>query len=612
MASTHANWRFFRAGGFDQVRLDTADELLRIGQLDQKLWVALACPVAGIEFDGRMLELVDSDGDGFVRAPELIAAVGWTKARLQDVDVLSQKLAGVPLASIRPDDEAGARIIAAAQEVLAEEPDANGLITVQAASAAKMRRIEKDLLAWHTRGEQAMPLGEDTASAHAALSAVRQKIDDWFVRCSLAAFDERAIGALSVREESLSALSSQSLTASADGIAQMPLARVQAGAGLSLSQGLNPAWQARMNAFLAQVVVPMLGQQAQLSAADWQDLQGKWAGYEAWLAEKPDASVQAQGLQELEQLALYVRGLMELANNFVAFRNFYARQGKATFQVGTLYLDGRACELCVAVNDAAKHATMAGLSNMFLAYVDCVRGDEKRSIAAAFTAGDSDQLMVGRNGIFYDRQGRDWNASIVKLVSQPISLRQAFWSPYKRVGRLISEQIQKMAASKANAADAQLALAAKQTGQKASEAKPAAPSAFDVGKFAGIFAAIGLALGALGTALAATMGGLLSLHWWQIPLVLMSLMLVISGPAVLLAWLKLRSRNLGPLLDANGWAVNARARINLAFGASLTQRAVLPDNAERSLVDPYADKPTPWGLYAVVAVLFVALAWFLR
>ena len=31
------HWRFFRAGGFDQVCLDSAAELLAIGDLDQKL-----------------------------------------------------------------------------------------------------------------------------------------------------------------------------------------------------------------------------------------------------------------------------------------------------------------------------------------------------------------------------------------------------------------------------------------------------------------------------------------------------------------------------------------------------------------------------------------------
>jgi hypothetical protein len=92
----------------------------------------------------------------------------------------------------------------------------------------------------------------------------------------------------------------------------------------------------------------------------------------------------------------------------------------------------------------------------------------------------------------------------------------------------------------------------------AATAKPPAQQAFDVGKFAGIFAAIGLAVGAIGTA-TAVVTGLLGLKWWQMPLVILGLMLLISGPAVIVAWFKLRSRNLGPILDANGWAVNARA-----------------------------------------------------
>ena len=143
-------------------------------------------------------------------------------------------------------------------------------------------------------------------------------------------------------------------------------------------------------------------------------------------------------------------------------------------------------------------------------------------------------------------------------------------------------------------------------------AQPAPPAAFDVAKFAGIFAAIGLALGAIGTALAALLGGLFSLSWWQIPLVLLGVMLLISGPAVIVAWFKLRSRTLGPILDANGWAINARARINIPFGTSLTQLAQLPANAQRSMVDPYADKPSkaPYVL-ATVGVLGL-LIWLFR
>jgi hypothetical protein len=238
------------------------------------------------------------------------------------------------------------------------------------------------------------------------------------------------------------------------------------------------------------------------------------------------------------------------------------------------------------------------------------------TIVAALTGGDVDEMMVpGRNGVFYDRQGRDWNASVVKVVEAPVSVRQAFWSPYKRVGRMIGDQIQKFAAAREKAVDTQAAAGVAGAGAKVEAPAPAAPGApapaFDIAKFAGIFAAIGLALGALGTALAAVVSGFLSLPAWQMPLVLAGIVLLISGPSMLLAWLKLRQRNLGPLLDANGWAVNTRARINIPFGGALTGVAALPAGASRSMSDPYAEKSSPWRAWILLLILvaLVAVAW---
>ncbi len=620
MTNASPHWRFFRAGGFDQVRLDTAAELLNIGQLDQKLWVALSCPVKGIEFDARTLGFVDSDGDGQVRAPELIAAVQWAGARLKDPEVLAGKLPGVPLAAIRDDDAEGQAIAQAARELLQDLGASDGMVTAEAANAAQARHAQRAEAAWQAAGQAARVLGDCTAAAHDALQAVAEKVEDWFVRCRLAAYDERAGSALNAADTTLAALGGSTLKMEADSVAALPLARVQAGAALPLGAGLNPAWAARMTALRDAAVTPLLGARDALTEADWQALKGKLAPYASWLAGKPDAAAEGEGVRKLEQLAHYVRDLLQLANNFVAFRDFYTRQGKASFQVGTLYLDGRSAELCVAVNDAGRHAALATLSRMCLVYCDCVRGGEKLSVAAAFTAGDSDQLMVGRNGVFYDRQGRDWDATISKIVEHPISLRQAFWSPYKKLVRLIGEQLQKVAASKAKAADDRLSTAALEGGKKvatasAAPAAPApAPAPFDVAKFAGIFAAIGLAVGAIGSALASVLAGVFALKWWQLPFALAGLLLIISGPAVILAWFKLRSRNLGPILDANGWAINARAKINIPFGTSLTQLAQLPPNAERALTDPYAEKKQPWGWYLglLAVVLLAAFAWVLR
>jgi hypothetical protein len=606
------HWKFFLAGGFDQVRIDTAADLVHLRELDQKLWVALSCPTTGIEFDARTLALLDSDGDGHIRAPELLAAIDWAVARLGDTSVFEQRLAGVPLAAIK--DEA---ILTVARGL---QPAGESLVTVAAASTAEAEYSARAMAAWEAAGAAARPLGDATEAACATLAAVKEKLDDFFVRCRLAAFDQRAGEAMNASDDSFKALAGTALHNDHAEIAALPLARVGAGAtvplGAGIDSGINPAWAERIGNLRESVIVPLLGARPGLSESDWLAVQDQLAVFTAWQAAKPAGlPPEAEAVRDLERLARYVRDLMTIANNFVAFRDFYTRQGKASFQIGTLYLDGRAAELCIAVNDAGKHAALASLSRICLVYCDCVRPGAKQTIAAAFTAGDSDQLMVGRNGVFYDRQGLDWDATITKMVDHPISLRQAFWSPYKKLARMVAEQLQKLAASKASAVEGKLAEAAAGAVKKVDAPPPKAPAqqAFDVGKFAGIFAAIGLAVGAIGTAAASVVTGMLGLKWWQMPLVIVGLMLLISGPSVIVAWFKLHSRTLGPILDANGWAVNARARINIPFGTSLTQMAKLPEGAERALTDPYAEKQPPWKTYAFIAiVIFVALAWWTR
>lgn len=611
MNSEHRSWRFFRAGGFDQVRLDEADDLMAIGDLDQKLWVALSCPVNGIQFDARTLAFIDADGDGHVRANELMAAVQWAACRLVDVSLFSRGIDGVAPAEIRTDTEESRQIAEAARLLAADLGKSEGdRLTVADVALSQEQFAGRMQAAWERQRVDVPSLGDGTDAAYQALQAVSARIDDFFLRCRLSAFDARAEAAMNPAEEVLRALAANPLLQQ-DALAGLPLARVGPGAELPLSEGVNPAWAVALEALASQVVTPLLGPRSSLGEAEWQALKGQFSAYAAWQAARPDPAAADEAGRDLEQLVRYVRDLLTLANNFVSFRDFYTRQGKATFQAGTLYLDGRSCELCVTVVDPAKHALLATLSRICLVYCDCVRGSRKTTIAAAFTAGDSDQLMVGRNGVFYDRNGDDWDATIVRIIDHPISLRQAFWSPYKRVARLLGEQLQKLAASRAKEGEARLTQAA--TG--ATGTGGATSQAFDVGKFAGIFAALGLAVGAIGTAFATVLMGLLSLKWWQLPFAVAGVIALISGPAVLLAWLKLRTRNLGPILDANGWAINARACINIPFGTSLTQVALLPPNAERSLADPYAEKKLPlWYYFALGALLGVVVVvwWVIR
>jgi hypothetical protein len=345
---------------------------------------------------------------------------------------------------------------------------------------------------------------------------------------------------------------------------------------------------------------------------------GARAALDALIAKDEAFAAEAAAIGDVVRLVRYHRDLATLLRNFVSFADLYDPVRPAVFQSGTLFLDARSCELCVRVDDPGAHAGIASLSRMYIAYCDCRRpGGETMKLAACFTQGDADYLMVGRNGVFYDRRGRDWDATIVKLVENPISLRQAFFAPYKKAMRLVEEQVARFAQSKEKAADERMAASVTGTTDLAlAQRKEAPPPPVDVGKMVGIIAALGVGIGALGTLLGGFVAGFMDLQpWWAKLVAVAGVGLLVSGPSVLISWLKLRHRTLGPILEANGWAVNGRVRVNLPLGTALTDRAVLPAGARRVLEDPYADKGAKrrkrllWLAVIVVAAALAAARW---
>lgn len=697
--TTRHTWRFFRAGGFDQVSLETGDDLVHLRELDPKLWTVLSCPVTGLEVDRRTLELLDTDGDGHIRIPEVLAAVEWATSLLKDPGALLDG-GDLPLDAIDDSKPEGAVIRAAAARALTilgkaghhtlttadfddptrlfapDQYNGDGIVPPHLAPDDELRRVIVEILmtvggetdrsgeqgisaahvdaffeqvaaylAWLDRSaadaDAILPLGEDTAAAFAAFEAVEAKIDDYFARCRLAEFDPRAETSLNPAEAVYAGFAGRELAAGDAAIAALPLTSVAARKPLPLDEGINPAWVDAIRAFDERVVVPLLGEKDALTPADWQRIVRTFAPYREWLAAKPDTGVQAldadhlrriasddtrqrlAGLIDLdrtaetsaatilaaERLTRYARNLATLLRNFVALSDFYRKERKAVFQAGTLYIDQRSCELVLRVADMDRHAALAPFSGCYLIYCTCVRkGEEPITIVAALTGGDVDELMVpGRHGVFVDRQGRDWLATVVKVVEQPVSIRQAFWSPYRRFAKLVEDQLRKFAAEREQKVEAAAAGTVGEAAADPEAAKSKASQAFDIAKFAGIFAAIGLAIGAIGTALSVAMREFLELAWWQVPLAIAGILLVISGPSMLLAWLTLRRRNLGPLLDANGWAVNARARINVPFGESLTGIAKLPPGSVRPVVDPFAEPKRGWKAWLVAILLAAAL-----
>ena len=550
------------------------------------------------------------------------------------------------------DDAAEKEVIAAAVAATGGTMDRSGETGV---TAAQLEQFYTELKAYSDwcAAEVAAPFGDKTDAVIAAYQALDVKMKDYFMRSRLAAFSPDSTSALDVQTSRIEAISAENLSAKGDEIASYPIARITGKEELDLTTSINPAWAAQFNVVKEAAVEA--GKKT-LTEADWAAIGAKFAAYTAWKAAKAGVSVESLGIDKVNEmlkqdkkqalldivaqdLALkeeaenidmvdmflhMLRDFYRLLKNFITFHDFYNKDKKvgAIFQSGTLIIDQRACRFCMKVSDMGAHNASAATSGMFLVYCDCTTktSPAKLQIVAAVTVGEIGNLIAGKNAVYYDNAGVEWDAVITKIVDNPISIAQAFWSPYRRMSTAVENLINKSAAekdakmmadatAKINAAPTSLPTAPA-AGAEGEAAKPAAPP-FDIAKFAGIFAAIGMAVGIIGTALATLVGELKELSPWKLVLVFLGILLIISGPSMVLAWMKLRRRNIAPLLNANGWAVNASAKVSIPFGNTLTDMAKYP---KMRLKDPYAKTGMPAWVKVLITLCILAgaaaAAWY--
>ena len=537
-------WTYANIGGNTRVIIKNGKDIQHLAELDEKLWTVLACPTSGLEIPDESLQLMDANGDKKIHVADVIATSQWLCQMLRDPHLLFKASDTLALSDIA--DEA----ILAVATPLAEDGKVSLAAVKKAIADAKIEA-------------QPLPQAPYNAEVIAAYKNCQDAYAKYFATARLEAL----------------------------GLATQP----------------------------ADAVAPGMTEEK------WTEMGKQIADYEssksAIEAANAAALTAAQTVYKpLEKLLLLSRDFCTLLRNFVSFQDFYSKRGKALlgrgadndapwaiFQAGTLVIDQRACNLCLRVEDMAKHNTQAPESGMFLIYCQCTHhaSGQKMQIVAAMTIGDIRNLKVGKNALFYDRQGRDWEAEVIKIIDNPISIGQAFWSPYRKLGEWVSGLITKSAAEKEKKSFADMT-AKLQTPPAAGQAAPAQP--FDVAKFAGIFAAIGLAIGSIGTFLTSLLSEVKDMHAWAL-LIVPAILIVVSGPSMILAWMKLRKRNLAPLLNANGWAINADAIVSVLFGNTLTDQAQFPIV---KLNDPFAkkglSKGCKWSIAIAAIVLGIAIA----
>ena len=617
--------------GTDSIDIEHLDQENAAGQ---KLYKSAKQILENLGKEGTVISLADTKD---------IAAI-FAKTRFNGDGIITE-------ASTDDADEKAA--IAAAVAAFGGVADRSGAAGINAEMIENFYKALAEYAAWQASVVEA-PFGDKTDAAIAAYNALDAKVKDFFMRSKLAAFSPDSAAALDVQTASIASISADNLTGKTDEIAAYPIARITGKPEIDLTAQVNPAWSAQFD--LIKTVA--LEGKTVLTEADWAAVGAQFAAYTGWKAAKAGAAVEALGLDAVKKFIeqdkkaalldlvaqdaalaeeaanidmvdkfLHIlRDFYRLVRNFVTLHDFYDKDRKvsAIFQSGRLIIDQRECRLCMKVSDMGKHNASAATSGMFLVYCDCTTKTKpgKLTIVAAVTVGEIGDLIVGKNAVYYDNAGLEWDAVITKIVDNPISVAQAFWSPYRRMAKTVENLINKSAADKdaKMMADATAKINAAPAALPAGtdpKAAPAAAPPFDIAKFAGIFAAIGMALGMIGSALVAIFKGLKAMAWWKLILVFVAIMLVISGPAMVLAWLKLRRRNIAPLLNANGWAVNAASKISIPFGETLTDAAKYP---KMKLTDPYAKAGlAPWKKWlislsaVVVAVgvlwIFNLLAW---
>ena len=494
---------------------------------DLKSWYAISCPTTGVRFDARTFEFLDTDKDGRVRADEVKAALAYLAEKGVDVAALQS-----------PSEEDGKKLA----DILARLAELD--------KAPPSEADKKAFADWEAAGKASgvAVCGEGTAAAEAALAAVEPTIDAFFTPPE-----------------------------------DMPLVTEAADVELPLRDHLNPKHLEAILAFASKCVTPVLGEKTVLTRLDWKAVKAAFAPYRAWIAAKPVASAPAKdALVEEEKILRYKLHLGELLANYVTMDRLYSLGTPAIFQTGILRIDGKELSLCFHVDSEAAHSSLVGRSKCCVIYVKLTRPAEgaTRQICAVVTAGTVAGLYVGRNGVFCDRDGKDWEAVITKVVEAEVSLAEAFWSPWRKLGESVAGIVKKF-------------LGEKQAKSTALVSAPAAAPAKEGGAaMASSVAAIGIGVGMLGAAAASLMAVLSSMTALQIAGSVLGLILVISLPSVILTWFNLRRRDLGAILNACGWAVNREMRFSMRLARTFTK---------------CAKGPSLWPIFIVVALLFGAI-----
>ena len=684
---------FRNYGGSFQLRIQNAQDLENIQELDDALWAATSITINNLSCDPAFASYVDTDQNGRIRTDEFREALSWLLRFLADRSRLSEGSEVLDLSHIDTSHPEGEKLRAAAEQILSNlnssdakeislaqvrdvrsimaraDDNGDGIIPPEATSDSDLAKfitsvmetvgssvdasgkpgISKEqlktffdeaeaYLAWKPKGEipegadntEVMPWGTETHKAYELVAGLREKIDQFFTQCAMVRFDERTAAQMQLRQKELEEIDFMDKLMMEARLKDAPLASPDAKGILDLGKIINPIYADRLQELREKVLKRALGEPIQqLSEEQWERAEAIFAQYRAWLESKQGAKVEKLGqdllrsyidgpykqklsqliakdlaaagdlnqLHNLEKLILYQRWLMELANNFVSFTNLYSPKHRSLFETGTLIIDGREITFTMRVQNRQAHKKIAERSFLYLLYLEITGRQEKDTkfeIVAAVTSGTAGRLRTGKRGVFFTVDGREWDAEVIDIVENPISIWESVTAPFKQLGDFVRGQVDKFTKSR----------------QAKAEAAVTSPSASGMAR--DLLLGGGVAIAALGASFGYVTTALSKVKPVHILGTLVGLVAVILLPGIIIGFAKIRKRDMSILLEAAGWALNAQMRLSAILGRLFTHVPRLPKGARKERGDALVQFVkdfgyTSFGFKKVVRLILIIL-----
>jgi hypothetical protein len=539
-------------------------------------------------------------------------------------------------------------------------PDASTRTGVGSAQLDKFLAQAKAYLDWRAAGlivdgqpnPPVLPWGSETVAAADLVRELAPKIEQYFWQCDLLRQEPGAAPRLHLAPEEIAKLAIDDASKIQRQLAEAPLAPPRADGLLAADAAANPYYEVRLRRLRETVLSRALGHADQALTRDlWQTVLGVFAPYWAWQARKPSepfdgldparlaaviqgplpgrlrefisadaaAAPELAQLANLEKLVLYQRWLLEFANNFVNLSSLFDPRKRALFEMGTLVIDGRRLEFTVKVLDRAAHKKTAAESRVFVVYAAICDQDGKAplfEVAAPVTRGERGRLVMGKRGIFLGVDLKVYDAQIVDVIENPIGLGEAIQAPFRRLGALAERKLEEFASRKAQAAETAAVDSLAKAGQAIAVSAPGGK--LQPANMIAMLAGGGFALAAVGSAVAYAFSALSRVGFLDALKAVFYVVALIVTFNGLLGWFKLRRRDMGVLLEANGWAVNLRIRLTTRLSRLFNRRPGLPKGHHKEHVDilvalrdePDLDAKVHWvrvGVIAAAVLLLISL-----